>query len=462
MSMRIGCAVGRDVQTGPFPPIPVLDCDRCRPQTQDLPGGRRLSFAPAHPSVSHRGRRSEAAQPAGQMPIVFRGRRTGRVIDHRHSLCQCLAHRRAAAQHQRQQAVAQLLLQHVPHIQMQRRRGVELVQQVKRLARLASRPRKPPAIARLATELISGRIGTRTVGRSISRRLATCRLAVATSTRMRFAPRPSRTSSSNNGSCSPPVPGIALRLQAQDLHRRVALPSRGTGRKRSGPLRAWIRANQNRTAAARRQPYRQAGRVPRGPRERAPAWPPGRSFPLRRQGKKRPPWVGRCPIAGGAAYRRSRRSENRVQRIPAWPVSPWAAAASPASTRGGFAAPVGTLAWLPGLPWSCDISAGCAAPPGSAGSRTNRGETAPAPPCAKQKSPSTLFPSRAGPGVERRDIRRHCALLRVKWSFCHGTPYSPNGWKACPPERATSLVCRLSTSSSWSFSSLTYPVFLLR
>ena len=81
---------------------------------------------------------------------------------------------------------------------------------------------------------MSGRTGTRTVGRSSSRRLVTSRLAVATSTRMRLVPAPIAQQFSQQRVMLRAVRGITLSLEVQNLHRRVCLGSSSGSRWRKG------------------------------------------------------------------------------------------------------------------------------------------------------------------------------------------------------------------------------------
>src|SRR5271156_1216358 len=82
-------------------------------------------------------------------------------------------------------------------------------------------------------------------------------------------------------------------------------------------------------AAARRPPYRQAARAPREPREHAPGWLPGRSFPPRRR-------VTKPPARGAARQDLSEPppapqltapgSEQSATHTSVWPAPLWAAA----------------------------------------------------------------------------------------------------------------------------------------
>ena len=85
--------------------------------------------------------------------------------------------------------------------QMQRRRGIELVQQVEDFNPVGGDGNQHFEQSQAGHRTHIREEGTKTVGRSGSRRLIHLRLAVATSTRMRLAPRPSCNSSARKGSC---------------------------------------------------------------------------------------------------------------------------------------------------------------------------------------------------------------------------------------------------------------------
>ena len=94
------------------------DCGRCHRSLQRTP--RKVVVAAAERLLTQLARLAKVFSHAG----------VGRVVHDGHALGQRLTHGGSAAQHEGKQAIAQLLAEHFAHVEMQRERGIELVEHV--------------------------------------------------------------------------------------------------------------------------------------------------------------------------------------------------------------------------------------------------------------------------------------------------------------------------------------------
>ncbi len=117
--------------------------EKILPRPDILPeSGWRSSFAPAHAAEAGGSRGGEALHPSRQAGKVLGHGGVGSVVHHGHAFGQRLADSRSAAQHKREQTFAQLFAEHLAHIEMQRKRGIKLVEHVVRKRRLAGTRRR--------------------------------------------------------------------------------------------------------------------------------------------------------------------------------------------------------------------------------------------------------------------------------------------------------------------------------